>query len=176
MKPFLKRLWSGFSRDDGVATLEFVLVIPLLTTLFMAAFESGLMRTRFFMLEQAVDTTMRELRIGHLPGVDHDKLKTEICDRTVIFPNCENILKIELRPISRATWALPTTQATCVDRSAAIQPVTEFGTGQSGELMLVRVCATLDAMFPTTGIGLALPKDGNGGYGLVVVSAFVNEP
>jgi hypothetical protein len=42
--------------------------------------------------------------------------------------------------------------------------------------MLVRVCVTQDAMFPTTGIGLHLPKDAKGGYGLVAVSAFVTEP
>jgi hypothetical protein len=42
--------------------------------------------------------------------------------------------------------------------------------------MLIRVCVVQDALFPTTGIGLGLPKEGNGGYGVVAVSAFVTEP
>jgi hypothetical protein len=42
--------------------------------------------------------------------------------------------------------------------------------------MLVRVCVVQDAMFPTTGIGLGLPKDGQGGYGLISTTAFVTEP
>ena len=48
--------------------------------------------------------------------------------------------------------------------------------GQQNDVMLVRVCVVQDAMFPTSGIGLGLPKDAQGGYGLVSVTAFVTEP
>jgi hypothetical protein len=54
--------------------------------------------------------------------------------------------------------------------------VTQLQIGQQNDVMLVRVCVVQDAMFPTSGIGLGLPKDAQGGYGLVSVTAFVTEP
>jgi len=78
--------------------------------------------------------------------------------------------------ISTANWSLPTTGVSCIDRAEDIQPVTALQIGQQNDIMLVRVCVVQDALFPTTGIGLGLPKDGNGGYGVVAISAFVTEP
>lgn len=173
---YMRRLARAFKREDGTASVEFVLAIPVLMAVFMAAFESGLVMTRSIMLEQSLDMTMRELRLGRLANPDHDSLKSEICSRTVIFPNCEENITIELRRVSTTTWALPTEAVECVDRVEDVNPVTVLQIGQQNDLMLVRVCVTLDAMFPTTGIGLGLPKDGEGGYGLVAVSAFSNEP
>ena len=42
--------------------------------------------------------------------------------------------------------------------------------------MLVRACAVFDPYFPTSAWGLQLPLDASGGYQLVAMSAFVNEP
>jgi Flp pilus assembly protein TadG len=171
-----RRATAGLRRDDGAATLEFALMVPALMMVFMASFESGLLMTRSIMLEQAVDMTMRELRLGHYTLPTAAKLKTEICKRTVIFKNCEDNIMIEMTRINTSTWALPTTGVTCVDRSEEVQPVTTLTIGQKNDVMLVRVCVVQDAMFPTTGIGLHLPKDAKGGYGVVAVSAFVTEP
>jgi hypothetical protein len=55
-------------------------------------------------------------------------------------------------------------------------PVTQLQFGQQNDVMLVRVCVVQDAIFPTSGIGLGLPKDSQGGYGVIAVSAFVVEP
>lgn len=173
---YMRRLARAFKREDGTASVEFVLAVPVLMAVFMAAFESGLIMTRSIMLEQSLDMTMRELRLGRLTNPDHDSLKEEICSRTVIFPNCEENITIELRRVSTTTWSLPTEAVECVDRVEDVNPVTVLQIGQQNDLMLVRVCVTLDAMFPTTGIGLRLPKDDEGGYGLVAVSAFSNEP
>ncbi|NUB44154.1 pilus assembly protein [Fertoebacter nigrum] len=176
MMRFMRRLGRGFRCENGSATVEFVLTVPVLFTIFMASFESGLLMTRSILLEQAVDRTMRELRLGHLPNATHDSLKTEICDRTVILANCAGSILIELVPVNTNTWVMPTTTTTCADRSDEIQPVTTFTQGGENNIMLVRVCVIQDPIFPTTGIGLALPKDGSGGYGLLAASAFVNEP
>lgn len=173
---FCKRLARAFRREDGTAAVEFVIAVPVLITIFMASFESGLLMTRSIMLEQSVDMTMRELRLGHYPLPDAPLLKHEICKRTVIFKDCETNIMIEMTRISTANWSLPTTGVSCVDRAEDIQPVTALQIGQQNDIMLVRVCVVQDALFPTTGIGLGLPKDGNGGYGVVAVSAFVTEP
>ena len=63
MKKLRKWLARALRCEDGAATLEFALSVPVLITIFMASFESGLLMTRSIMLEQAVDITMRELRL-----------------------------------------------------------------------------------------------------------------
>lgn len=176
MTRLLRRALTAFRREDGAASMEFVLVIPLLMAVFMASFESGLLMVRAIMLEQAVDITMRELRLGHYPLVTHATLKAEICSRTVIFPNCEAQIMIEMKRVSTATWVLPTNPVTCVDRDEVIQPVTALQIGQENDIMVVRVCITQDAMFPGTGIALNMHLDAQGGYGLVTTTAFVIEP
>lgn len=163
-------------REDGQSTVEFVLAVPLLFTIFMASFESGMLMIRSIMLEQSVDMTMRELRLGHYTLPDADLLKTEICKRGVILVDCEQNIMIEMTRISTTTWALPSTAIQCVDREEEIQPVVMLQIGQQNDVMLVRVCVVQETMFPTTGVGLGLPKDSQGGYGLTTVSAFVTEP
>ena len=176
MSRLLKRLARALRREDGTAAMEFVLSVPLLVMIFMASFESGLLMIRSIMLEQSVDITMRELRLGHYTLPNAALLKKEICKRTVIFKDCSTNIMIEMTRISTSTWALPTTGVACIDRSEDIQPVTSLQIGQQNDIMLVRVCVVQDALFPTTGIGLGLPKDGKGGYGVIATSAFVTEP
>jgi hypothetical protein len=99
-----------------------------------------------------------------------------MCARAVILHNCNTLLKIELTPISTLTWAMPAVPPTCVDRTTALDPVTTYIRGGSSEPVIVRVCVRQNAMFPSTGIGLSLPKDAQGGYALTAKSVFVNEP
>jgi hypothetical protein len=162
--------------DRASATLEFVLALPVVMAVFTASFESGLIMTRAIMLEQALDKTMRELRLGHYPIPSHQLLKSEICARSSLFRDCESSILIELQRINTATWALPATDAACIDRTEDIQPVTALQVGQQNDIMLIRVCIVQDLMFPRFGIGKRLPQDGLGGFGIVAVSAFVNEP
>jgi Flp pilus assembly protein TadG len=176
MIAFLRRQIKAFHREDGTATTEFVIVIPLLIGVFMASLESGLIMVRSTLLEQSVDMTMRNLRLGQYPVVDADLLKTEICSRTIVFPNCQANIMIEMRRVSTSTWALPTTPITCVEREEEAQPVVTLQIGQQNDVMLVRVCIVQDLIFPTTGLGLAMPQDAQGGIGLIAESAFVTEP
>lgn len=176
MKRLTAWLRQAGRSEDGSLAIELLVVLPPLMFVFMAAFESGLLMTRSIMLERAVDLTMRELRIGRLPGATHDSLKDTICSRVSVFPDCRNAILIEMRPVPTGTWSVPTAPTACVDRAEPIQPVTQMNTGGSGQMMVVRVCVVQDAIFPTSGIGLGLPLDGNGGYGVFASTAFVNEP
>lgn len=174
---FRRALARRFARDEsGAASIEFVMTVPFLMLIFTAAFESGLFMTRSILLEQAVDLTMRELRLGHYPLPDADLLKTEICSRTVIFNGCEDAISIEMTRINTATWALPTTGIACTNRVEDIQPVTQLQIGQQNDIMLVRACVVQDAIFPTTGLGLKMAQDEEGGYFVTSVAAFVTEP
>ena len=172
----LKRLRQRLRREDGTASMEFVLVVPLFITIFMASFESGLMMVRSILLDQSVDMTMRELRLGHYPMVDQDTLRTEICSRTIIFANCEDNMLIELERIDTVAWNIPGTPTQCINRDEVIEPVVALQIGQQNDVMLVRICVIEDAIFPTTGIGLGLSTDSQGGYALISRSAFVIEP
>lgn len=169
----LRRLWR---REDGTATIEFVIFVPVVLTIFMASVESGFYMIRHVMLERGVDLVMREFRLGTLGAVSHDQLRNLICDATPILGDCQNILKVSLEPINTATWTMPNAPATCVDRGASIQPPSNYSTGGTGQLMVIRVCAVQDPIFPSTGIGLELRADSRGGYQLVAASVFVNEP
>jgi TadE-like protein len=163
-------------REDGTAAIEFAMTVPLLMMIFMASFESGFLMIRSIMLEQSVDMTMRELRLGHLPLATAATLKGEICSRSVILTNCEDNITIEMRRINTTSWDLPTSNVACMDRVEDIEPAVVFDQGQQNDVMLVRVCVVQDAMFPTTGVGLGLPKDAQGGYGLITTTAFSIEP
>jgi len=175
-KQLKARLLRAIRHEDGTASLEFAIVVPILLMIFMASFESGMLMIRHSMLEQAVDVTMRDLRIGLIKNPTADLIKQAICGRSTILVNCQKNIHIELTPVSTTSWDFPSAKTECVDRSEVIQPSLNFNPGTANEVMLVRVCVVQDAMFPTTGVGLALPKDASGGYGLVAVSAFVNEP
>jgi len=170
------QIFRQVKAEDGTAALDFAICIPIIMAIFMASIESGMLMTRFILLEQSVDVVMRNLRLGQYPNVTVDFLKNEICSRTIIMEGCETNIAIEMMPVSTVSWNLPSSSTGCVDRGAEVQPVINFNPGNPHEIMLVRVCVIQDAVFPTSGVGLNLPKDAGGGYGLVAVSAFVNEP
>jgi len=169
----LGRWWTG---EDGNATIEFVLLFPAFMTFFLMSFETGMVLIRGVMLDRATDIAMRELRLGTLSPMTKDGLKAEICRNSVLIPNCSQSLLVELRPVSTTTWNLPSGSATCVDRTAKVQPVLDFVAGSSNELMMVRACAVFDPFFPTTGLAAPVKLDQSGAYALVSTSAFVNEP
>jgi hypothetical protein len=182
-----KRTVRAFGREDGNATVEFCVVLPILFSIFMMSFEAGLLMMRSVLLERATDLTMRELRLGNFVNPDVEMLKGEICDRTVIITDCEASIRIELQPVSQVTWALPPTPTQCQDRDEEIQIPETFDAGSQNELMLVRVCVLQRAIFPTLGLGddsafvglgegLVENNPGYGEYGLVATSTFVNEP
>jgi hypothetical protein len=132
--------------------------------------------TRYVMLERALDMSVRDLRIGTYATPTHDRIKQDICDNMVVMPRCAEELLLEMRPVDRATWNVFDTQTTCVDRTQQIKPATEFNPGAQNEMMLLRACAIFDPFFPTTPWGLRLPLDSSGGYQLLAMSGFVNEP
>lgn len=177
MKRLLARVLSRFLGDErATASVEFVLTVPVLLVIFMSSFESGLLMTRQILLEQALDEVMRELRLGKIASPTAGIIKNRICAKSIIFTDCAHSTSVELTPINASTWALPSANAACSERDKNVQPVLKFVPGAENEMMLVRVCVVQDAMFPTTGLGADLPLDGRGGYGLIAVSAFVNEP
>lgn len=163
-------------REDGSATIEFVILFPLFMFLFLSAFEIGFFLLRQVMLERAVDINVRTLRLGQLDPATPQELKTRICRDALILKDCQSAISVELTPISTTTWNVPTASIQCVDREEQIDPVLQFIPGGRDELMLVRACVVLDPFFATTPLVMNLPVDASGGYRISAVSTFVNEP
>jgi hypothetical protein len=173
----LRHVLGRFRRSErGTASLEFAISVPILMLIFAGSFESGLLMLRSIMLDQAVDRTMRELRLGHYTSPTAALLRQEICDRSVILKDCEDNITIEMVRISTSTWAMPTTDIQCVNREEEVVPVTALQIGQQNDVMMVRICVIQDAIFPNMAIGRQLETDSGGGYALVTTTAFVTEP
>ncbi len=163
-------------KEDGVVAVEFVIIFPIVFFMFIWATELGLLMTKQVMMEHAVDTSMRELRLGRMQNPSSDALKTEICSRASVIKNCQDTLMIELQPVSTTNWNMPATPVSCTDRSQPLQPVVTFSPGAQNQIMLMRACVLVEPIFPGVGLGAGLNKDPQGGYAMVAASAFVNEP
>lgn len=176
-----------FLRDDrATATMEFVIMFPVVITLFIAAFENGVILTRQVLMERSLDEGVRLLRLvrditdpvtGQPRALTSDDIAQAICDNTRAIPDCRNVLVVDLRVIDPSTYALPSADVACVDRrDMSIRPANEFRQGQDNELVVIRVCAIIDRILPFSGFGLNLARDDTGGLHIVASSIFVNEP
>lgn len=163
--------------DDqaGNATIEFVLVFPVLMFFVMMVFETGFIATRSVLLERGLDVATRDLRLGTDPAIDHDKLRDRVCDSSGILINCKRDLILEVVELDLAS-AYPQNQANCIDRTEKIDPTITFTPGARNRIMFVRACMIIDPIFPGLGITLGLPRDSSGGFQLVTYTAFMNEP
>jgi hypothetical protein len=173
---WFRRFRRNASREDGTATVEFVLTAPAVIFTFLAAFESGLHMVRYVMLDRALDVTVRELRLGMIATPALSTLKTHICDEMQLVSDCTTAIRLELVPVDTNTWVFPQGRVDCVDRGQPIQPQLEPNLGVENQVMLIRACLTADALFPTTGIAAQMELDTNGGYYIAAWSGFVNEP
>lgn len=173
----LARLINRFRRrEDGSATIEFVILFMPFMILLASTYEIGMANIRHVMLERGTDLAVREIRLNTGTAPTKEEIRTMVCNGAGIIPDCLNVLEIELQPVDKATWAMPPREASCVDRDEEIQPVVKYENGQQNEMMIIRFCAVVDPMFPSFGLGYTMPKDPTGGYRLVSMTAFVNEP
>lgn len=174
----LSKLFKRFRRDEsGNATIEFVILMPLVFTIFAASLESGLMMVRWTSIDRAADMVIRSLRLGQYNNPDAILLRREICDRTFMIENCFENTVVEIREINRATFTMPNVDAPCVTRTdTIIQPVTQVTPGQQNDLMIIRVCVTVDALFTGSTYAIPITYDAQGGYAVTVASVYVNEP
>lgn len=181
MSSFVSLLRRFMANDDGVVTVEFVIIFPIFMALFLMTYESGMISLRHFALERAVDVAVRDVRIGAIANPTPASLRTRICSFAGILPDCENQLQLEMVRRDLRNWvAIPTT-VQCIDRGASTQPVVEFTNGGNNELIFLRACVRLDPVMPTTLLGRTIVESNStsaaaGSYALVATTAFVVEP
>jgi uncharacterized membrane protein YgcG len=171
--------------QDGNATIEFVILFPAFIFLFLTGFEAGYYMVRNVALERAVDVAIRDVRLGNgstpgqVPGFA--ALKRRICDEAGIIPDCMRTVQVELQPIPRTPGGVASVaggSVRCIDLDAPPNTNQQgtYNIGSENQMMLVRVCALSQPLFPTTGIGVGMKVDGRGNYAIVSTTAFVNEP
>lgn len=164
-------------REDGTATLDFVMMVPIFVALFVSSFELSIIMVRQMMLERGLDLAVRDLRLGIWTNVTTTTLKSRVCDGTAgLISNCESQLMLEMVPVSSATWQTPSPDATCVDRSTNVQPVVTFNPGSENQMVILRACVMIDPFFPGTGLALKLQNNIGDGFPIIATSGFVNEP
>lgn len=163
-------------QEEGNASVEFAILVPLLFAIFVATLEGGLMMSRWAGIDRAADMVIRNLRLGQYENPTPELLRQEICDEVFLVENCYENTAVDIRRINRANFLLPDQNDPCVTREQdIIQPVTEVTPGQQNDLMLIRICVTVDALFPTSRFAMD-DLDAQGGYALSVSSVYVNEP
>lgn len=163
--------------EKGVASVEFVVVFPFFVGIFLSSYEVAIMNMRAVLMERATDIAVRDIRLAGGATLQHDSVRDTICENALLIPDCSAVTKIELTRIDRDTWTTNVEDtADCADRLDDIKPPRNFANGSQNDLMLIRVCAVVDPIFPTFGVGRSIPKDASGGYLIISNSAFVNEP
>lgn len=168
-----RRLWR---REDGNATIEFVIALPVIILIFTISCESALLQTRHVMLERGLDQTVRLVRIGALPEPDHDTLTKNVCRFALIIPECAANIRLEMIQRDPHDWVAVDGTAPCRDRRDEDAKPVVGATGGSNSLMILRVCALFDPILPGTGLGKELPQQAGGGHALIATSSFVVEP
>lgn len=174
----IRSLLSRFlRRDHGTATVEFVIVVPLVLAFLFSSIDFGVVMLRQVFLDRSVDFAVRQVRLGNVPSGGFDAFRQTICDGTVLIPNCMDSISVEMRPIDTATWSGLDTPAQCINRTQDIEPILTFNPGNGGqELMLIRVCIVADPFLQLTGLVLGMQTDESGAYHIVSHAAFANEP
>jgi len=166
--------------ENGSATIEFVILFPLIMFMFLTGFEAGYYMVRNVLLEHALDVAVRDVRLSKGQVPNFADVKSRICEEALIMPDCLQNLQVEMRSIPREPGSIVAMQgpSRCIDLDSTSDPSsgTVYITGQQNETMVVRVCALAQPMFPTTQLSLGMAKDGHGNYAIVATTAFVNEP
>ncbi len=174
-RKFLNRLVCFRADASGAATIEFVIIAPLIFTTVFSVFESGWLMTKYMMLDRGLDMAVREVRLGIEADPTHDVIRDKVCEYALILRDCQTSLVLEMVTIDSIA-DIPSTASTCVDRSVEDMPAMAFNTGARSEIVYLRACAIVDPIFPGMGLGLQLPKDATGGYALLASAVYVNEP
>jgi len=173
----ISALWDSFKRDEtAAATIEFVMVFPVILWLVFSTLEAGWLMTQQTMLGRGLNLAVRDVRIGAGGTPTYATIKASICKNAMVLRNCDTALHLEMVELSNP---ISSASATCVNRAPdAIAPLVSWvgGSRVTPEIMVLRVCFVVDPLIPGAGLGAALPKDATGGYHMVQYSAFANEP
>lgn len=172
----LRRARVALRREDGNASVEFMIIVPIYLALMIMSLELSLITLRQTMLERGLDIAVRDIRLGTGTAPTHDAIKKRICAEAIIIPDCENNVRLEMVPSDMRNLTTLGGQAMCTDKEEQGVPVLKFTAGQQNQLMFLRACAKYDPLFPTWHLARSMNQDSSGQLAIVTMSAFVQEP
>jgi hypothetical protein len=163
-------------REDGTATMEFVIYFSVFFLVLAAGVEIAYLNLRHAMLERGLDLATRDIRLstGDIPS--YEDVRTRVCEEAAILDSCSENLRLEMVQVHPRDLSGMPIEADCRNAEEDPRPVRNFQHGQDNDLMLIRACLKFKPMLPTTGLGKELNTDAEGYAHLIVTSAFVQEP
>lgn len=179
MIPRVSKFIQRFRKDEcGSAPLiEFALFLPVIFFAFLMAVEMGIYQMRQVQLDRGVASAVRAVRLSTNVAFTHDDVKTIICDNTAWLEDCEDSVKLEMITIDPAAFAGFAPGVDCIDSASAdAQPPRGFTLGVENQWMMIRACYRFTPVFPTSGLGRSMEKDGGGKGRMTSTAAFVQEP
>lgn len=165
----MRRLNRFLRAERAAITAEFVLAFPVVFLMLMITLELTFLMARATLLQQALEVTMREVRLGNIVNPGVLVLEQQVCDRMSVIPDCESSMVLEFTRVNQATFQMPGQQAPCVrrdDETLAAREGDIYDTGAQNDLMVVRACMVVDTITPFLGAE----------FDLFSRTAFVNEP
>lgn len=163
-------------REEGTATIEVAILLPVFMMILMSTVELGVINLRQSQLERALDITVRGIRLSTGSVPQHNTIRDQVCTLSGFIDDCESSLRLEMVQLDPFDWTGVNPVPDCVNQITNVQPVRTFTAGQANELMLVRACMKFKPMFSSWGLGNSLDKDDDGRVSLFASSAFVQEP
>ncbi|MEM8850318.1 MAG: TadE/TadG family type IV pilus assembly protein [Pseudomonadota bacterium] len=179
-------------REDGSASVQFVIVFPFFFFIFLLSFEASMLLMRQVMLERGLDLAVRDIRIDNKSTIGADTMRRTICDRARILPDCFENMVVELRVVDPETWVRPDNNHPCSSLVKTVVPgqppqsvipsridasgSADFDGGRQDQFVIVRACYAVDPVMPGAPLGARLVDDLDGAYRMVASSIFVVEP
>ena len=170
------RLRRWLLEESGNATIEFVIVVPVVFMMFASSMESGVHSIRQVLLDRALDLTVRDVRVGFLPSPTHEELTARMCEYSLIIPNCKQDVRLEMIVADPRDWKPISASVSCRDREEEDPPEITLANGANNELMILRACVLFDPVLPGGGLGRKLEVVEGTGYAITSTLAYVLEP
>lgn len=187
LSAFGSHLKRFHAEEGGNATIEFVLFVPFFFVFFLSSFEMGMLMVRQTMLDRGVDLSVRLVRLNQMVDstgtsvVNRGNLRRSICFFSGgLIPDCDDRLRVEMIRMDPHNWGAGGARATaggaCVDVDDPSRVDGVFDAAPENELILLRVCALVEPISLTAGLGAGMQRRSGDNYALYSMSAFVVEP
>ncbi|WP_037228698.1 TadE/TadG family type IV pilus assembly protein [Roseobacter sp. GAI101] len=164
------------AEDGSVFLIEFVIILPIIFTVFMMSVDMSMASLRQVHLDRGLEQAVRFIRLNTSTPMTHDQIKNMVCDRAGNPGDCAATLRLEMVNVNPRQFSQMNPTIDCVDKSLPIEPERGFALGKQHDLMLLRACLKFDSITTFLPLGFNFIKDGNGQGSVYAISAFVQEP
>jgi len=126
--------------------------------LICSGIELGFANLQQATLERALDIVVRDIRQGTGNAPQHNEIKDRICAESAFIDDSGTSLRLEMVELDPRNWVPISPDPGCTDQSENARPGRNFENGMGNAPMVLGVCAKIDPIFSTTGLGMPIPK------------------